>query len=502
MTASDVSDVPIRPAATVVVLRDSPGGLEVLLTVRRKQLRFLGGAVVFPGGAVSHSDLDLRWERASRLSRADAAEALGDRNHASALGAYVCALREAFEEVGFLAGSGPLERIRRADFGRDRSGAAFLESCLELGIVLATDSLVPAGRWVTPRGSPVRFDTRFFLTRAPAGWEPCAQPDEVAEIAWMRPSAALSDLADGRAIMVPPTIDMLERLKEEPDADAALRTAYTGWRWAGEILTERLSPVVGRVVAPNPGLLTGLGTNTYVAGSSGGPTAVIDPAVSEDAFIDSVCALAGDDVAFIVATHRHPDHVGGIEALRIRTGARVRAFGQVRAGGVEVDPLHDGEILEVADVRLRVIHAPGHSPDHVCLFDSDRATLFAGDNVLGEGTAVISPPLGDMAVYLDTLVRLRDLGPQRIYPGHFRPLDDGIAALDRYLAHREERHRAVLATLDHGATLDEIVVRVYADTPKSLHPVALRQVEAMLQLLCRQGLARADGNLWVRRSPE
>src|SRR5688572_2912888 len=141
-----------RPAATLAVLRDSDRGLEILLTVRPKELRFMGGAVVFPGGAVEADDPD---ERAT-------------------------ALREASEEVGF----------------PDQD----------------PDLLVPAGRWVTPLGAPIRFDTLFFVTRAPDGWEPEPDPREVAGCMWSTPAEALTQLGAGEVIMAPPTIEMLQRL--------------------------------------------------------------------------------------------------------------------------------------------------------------------------------------------------------------------------------------------------------------------------------------------------
>lgn len=254
----------------------------------------------------------------------------------------------------------------------------------------------------------------------------------------------------------------------------------------GDVVSERLSSLVHVVLAPNPGLMTGPGTNTYIVGK--GPACVIDPAVDDPEYLDQLFARAGE-VSFILITHRHADHVGGVRAVARRSGCPVRAFGGEPVDGVAVEPLFDGEEVSITGATLRVLHTPGHASDHVCFHLEDSASLFAGDNILGEGTAVIAPPDGDMDAYLASLRRLRGLRIDRIFPGHFRPLDGGRAVIDGYLAHRQRRREAVLAALEGGAaTHQEIVQVVYADTPPHLHPVAALQVQAMLESLEREGV--------------
>ncbi|MGH2755259.1 MAG: hypothetical protein ACRDLB_12625, partial [Actinomycetota bacterium] len=300
-TESDPIASPIRPAATVVLMRDGDRGLEVLLTLRPKHLRFMGGAAVFPGGAVAAADRDPRWVARSALSPGDAAAALGDDDATSALGAYVCALREAFEEVGFLLGNGPVDDLERADAD---DPDAFLDDCIAHDVVLGTDELVPAGRWVTPAGSPIRFDTLFFLAGVEPGWEPVPDPNEVASCRWITPGEALAELAAGGLMMAPPTVEMLQRLEAYSGRSEAMEgLGGAGLKGAGHVLSVRLSPLVHVVLAPNPGLMTGPGTNTYVVGS--GPTTVIDPAVPDQPYLDAVLEAAGE-VAQILVTHRHP----------------------------------------------------------------------------------------------------------------------------------------------------------------------------------------------------
>ncbi len=249
------------------------------------------------------------------------------------------------------------------------------------------------------------------------------------------------------------------------------------------------------VLAPNPGVMTGPGTNTYIVGT--GPTCVIDPAVDDPTYLGEVIARAGE-VTSVLVTHRHSDHVGGIAALVDRFGCPVRAHGRAPAGGVPVEPLSDGASIQVGTQSLRAVHTPGHASDHLCFHLEETASLFAGDNILGEGTAVIAPPDGNMTAYLASLRRLRELNIDRIFPGHFRPLDGGRAVIDGYLAHRRRRREAVLAALRRGASSpEEIVVHVYADTPAHLHPIAVLQVSSMLEMLQEEGAVQRSEERWT-----
>ena len=471
-----------RLAATLALLRGSARGLEVLLTVRPPEMRFMGGAVVFPGGAVAPADGDERWGRAT--------SGLPERGAAP----FICALREAFEEVGFVIGTGPLDSLPR-----NATPEGFLGACLKLGVQLATDRLVPAGRWVTPAGAPVRFDAHFFAVGVPAGWEPVADPREVAECRWATPSQALDELAAGEVAMAPPTVEMLQRLDAfESVSDALEGFATTEGIGNEKILSMRLSPFVHVILAPNPGVMTGPGTNTYVFGA--GPTVVIDPAVDDADYVESVLGVAGE-VAAILVTHRHSDHVGGTLALAERTGAPIRAFGDHPAGGMEVLPVADTQRVVVGSVGLTALHTPGHASDHLSFFFEEGASLFAGDNVMGEGTAVIAPPDGNMTEYIASLERLRSLDIDRIYPGHFRPLHGGAAIIDGYLAHRGEREAKILSALGSDARdLDEIVASAYSDTPAGLHAVARYTALAHLDKLVTEGRAERIDDLWRAKS--
>jgi glyoxylase-like metal-dependent hydrolase (beta-lactamase superfamily II)/8-oxo-dGTP pyrophosphatase MutT (NUDIX family) len=478
---------PARPAATIVLLRDGERSLEVLLTRRPRHFRFMGGALVFPGGALDEEDLDPRWAGASALSAREAAAQLAVDDERRALGFYVGSLREAFEEVGLLLVHGD---VRLPPTG------PFLEHLLASGAVLATDLLVPVGRWVTPADSSLRFDTRFFLARAPEGWEPRPHRHETDGCMWLEPRAVLEQAGTGAEEIAPPTVDTLRRLTAYARVDDAIAAGVRGaWGGSAPAQTAVLSPLVRAVLAPNSGPLTGPGTNTYVIG--GERTFVVDPGVADAGFVDTVSTLAGD-VEAILLTHRHDDHVGGVAALVARTEAPVRALGEGPAGGVPVAPLRDGEMLDVPGVGLRALGAPGHARDHVCFLLLQEMALFTGDLVLGEGTSMIDPPDGDMASYLDSLARMGRLGVTRIYPGHFRPLDEPDV-FARYIEHRRERESTIVRAIPpRGATLEEIVARAYDDTPPDMHSYAARSALAHLEMLLDNGRVARAGDRWLR----
>jgi glyoxylase-like metal-dependent hydrolase (beta-lactamase superfamily II) len=269
-----------------------------------------------------------------------------------------------------------------------------------------------------------------------------------------------------------------------------------------------VAPLVRRVLAPNPSVMTGPGTNTYLIGDGDGPVAVIDPGPADDAHLDAVAAAGDGRILWILATHTHVDHSPGAAGLRQRTGATVYGFGPPPANARGVAGLegHDwdfrpdatvGEGWQLTDApfALRALHTPGHASNHLCFaLDHGGRLLFSGDQVMSGSTVVIAPPDGDMAIYLESLERLRAEGLDRIAPGHGDLLDDAAAALDGYLAHRRAREVAILAALrEAGRTgVDQLVAAVYVDVPGDRHPIARYSVWAHLRKLAAEGRARSD----------
>ncbi len=259
----------------------------------------------------------------------------------------------------------------------------------------------------------------------------------------------------------------------------------------GELV--EVAPRVLRLTAPNPSIMTGPGTNTYLVGEH--DLVAIDPGPVDEGHLDAVAAAAAERgrLRAVLVTHHHADHAPGARGLAERTGAEVLGYEERETYSPD-RLVREGDLVEVGDVALRAVHTPGHASDHLCfLTETPDRLLFSGDHVMGGSTVVIAPPDGDMAAYLDSLDRLLGERPpiERIVPGHGPLMPDARAVLIGYRAHRLAREAAVLAALArrNRASVEELVADVYTDVPEALHPVARYSVWAHL-LKCRdEGLA-------------
>jgi glyoxylase-like metal-dependent hydrolase (beta-lactamase superfamily II) len=250
-----------------------------------------------------------------------------------------------------------------------------------------------------------------------------------------------------------------------------------------------LSPMVRRVLAPNPGLMTGPGTNTYLVGID--EVAVIDPGVDDAAHLDAIVGCGGDRIRWILCTHTHPDHSPGAAGLKERTGATVLAFAS--RDGLEVDEtITEGFRIEATEFRLTALHTPGHASNHLCYLLEEERLLFSGDHIMQGSTVVIAPPDGDMAAYLDSLERLKKLRLRAIAPGHGYLIDDPKAIIDDYIGHRLEREQQVIERLTAGdVTVADIAGNIYVDLVEDLAPRARQTVHAHLRKLASDGTVTA-----------
>lgn len=258
-----------------------------------------------------------------------------------------------------------------------------------------------------------------------------------------------------------------------------------------------IAPGVRRITAPNPGMLTGPGTNTYLVGEQ--EVAVIDTGVADAAHLDAIVAAAPGPITKILITHTHPDHSKGARELAQRTGASVLAH-PYRLQGIRDEDfyadahVHEGDVVTGADFQLRCLYTPGHAADHLCFLREQDGLLFAGDHVMEAVTVVIAPPDGDMADYLASLVRLQGEQVKTIAPAHgglMRPPAKIFAAI---IAHRLAREAQVLALLSENIRrVDALVACIYKDVPAALRPVAALQVYAHLLKLRDEGRVGGDG---------
>lgn len=254
-----------------------------------------------------------------------------------------------------------------------------------------------------------------------------------------------------------------------------------------------LSPLVRRICADNPGVMTGPGTNTYLVGVD--EIAVIDPGPDDPAHLDAVAGCGGDRIRWILLTHTHPDHGPGAAGLKERTGAEILAFES--RDGVAVDgTLADGDQVEGTEWRLTAIHTPGHASNHLCFFLEEERTLFTGDHVMDGSTVVIRPPDGDMGDYLASLEKIGAMRLSMLAPADGHPIEDPKARIQWYLEHRREREAGVLAALGAAgsATVEELVPEVYADVDPDRHEIAAHSLLAHLLKLRDDGQVAGDAD--------
>ncbi len=263
----------------------------------------------------------------------------------------------------------------------------------------------------------------------------------------------------------------------------------------------RLSPRVRRLTAPNPGMMTGPGTNTYLLGET--ELTLIDPGPEIDSHIAALKAAVGNRLRRILTTHTHFDHSPAARALKAATSAELLGMpapaqaNQDRQFAPDRVPAH-GEVIACGGFSLRAVHTPGHASNHLCYLLVEDRLLFTGDHVMQGSTVVITPPDGDMGAYLDSLQGLLSLDVVRIAPGHGHLIDAPLDEVRRLIAHRLKREQKVVDAfaVKNPATLDELVPVVYADTPVKLHAAAKRSLHAHLLKLQAEGRAVADGACW------
>ncbi len=545
-----------RPAATVLLLRDTPAGLELLMTRRSATASFAPGAYVFPGGGIDAADAQAHALAARRPGQSDLR-----------LTQAIAAIRESFEELGVLlarhADGRPADAQDVAALDRH---APFAAQCRDRGLTLAADEVFVLAHWITDRDLPRRFDVPFLAARMPEGQQPVADEAEQFEPVWVRPVDALERHKAGTFFMIFPTIRTLERLAAYHTVDAVLQACATEqplWTSCpraglhngaevrmmehemaygelamtcpdGQILHKLdwgQDPVallrnLQRITAPNPGVMTGPGTNCYLVGTPASGYVVVDPGPNEPDHLRQIHQATGGDIRLIVCTHSHADHSPGAKPLQALCSRQPPILGLASlptarpASEFTPDrPLADGEllVLEGGGERhtLKVIHTPGHAANHLCLVLVEDGLLVSGDHVLNGSTTVVDPPDGDMTDYLASLDRLHaacgEHGIDFILPAHGHVLGFAPEAIARLKAHRLQREAKVVAAMRARpggsmddwveakiiaamqarpqGTLEDWVALAYDDVPPRMWPVAKRSLLAHVQRIESLGMA-------------
>jgi glyoxylase-like metal-dependent hydrolase (beta-lactamase superfamily II)/8-oxo-dGTP pyrophosphatase MutT (NUDIX family) len=523
----------------VLLLRDSVGGLEVLMTRRSMSASFAPGAYVFPGGGMEDADALCHAQSSRRSTQTD-----------TRLTEAMAAIRESFEELGVL--------LARHDDGQFANAAVvaaldrhapLAAQCAARGLTLAGADVFVLAHWTTDRDLPKRFDVPFLVARMPDSQTPVADEFEQFDPCWVRPAQALAQHQAGDFFMIFPTLRTLQRLQRFDTVDAVLAACAgeqplwtscprAGWLGGvearymeheapfGELALvcpdghiahtldwQTTAPVrllrnVMRLTAPNPGLMTGPGTNSYLVGNASTGYTVIDPGPADAAHLQRLHDATDGHIHTIVCTHSHPDHSPGARPLQAMCQPRPPILGLPSGPHARADALftpdralqhHEllgqstlglaadwvqKETLQHDTHTLKVIHTPGHAANHLCLVLVEDGLLFSGDHILNGSTTVINPPDGAMTAYLDSLDVLSAACVEHavtfILPAHGYVLgaaSDAIAQLKAHRLKREAKVAAVMQALPNGS-LDDWLPLAYDDVDTRLWPVARRSLLA------------------------
>lgn len=262
----------------------------------------------------------------------------------------------------------------------------------------------------------------------------------------------------------------------------------------------QLAPGVRRLLAPNPSMMTGPGTNTYLFGSS--EVAVLDPGPLIEGHLRRIESIAGAPIRYVIVTHTHPDHSPGAVELARASGAEL--LGRPAPEGEHQDAtfvpdrvLDDGERVLIDGMEIEAIRTPGHASNHLCFRLLALDWICTGDHVIDGSTVVIDPPDGNMKHYLQSLEKLKALNCSALLPGHGEIIRDADRIIDWIIKHRLDREEKVVAALGENPDIStsELVPYVYTDVDKKLFGWAERSLLAHLLKLEDDGKADCiDGN--------
>jgi glyoxylase-like metal-dependent hydrolase (beta-lactamase superfamily II) len=266
-----------------------------------------------------------------------------------------------------------------------------------------------------------------------------------------------------------------------------------------------LDAVVTRIIAPNGGVMTGPGTNTYLVGTQ--ELIVIDPGPDDESHMQAILAAADGPIRWILCTHTHMDHAPGAARLKQLTGAAVAAMLAPRTDHdfqLSVDRiLAHGDVICNADATVRAVHTPGHASNHLCYLLEQNRMLFTGDHIMQGSTVVIWPPDGNMRAYVESLRSLLKIELAVLAPGHGHLIERPRDELNRLIEHRlrrEDKVRQAVLRAGTGVTVETLLPSAYDDVPRSLYEWAALSLQAHLDKLVADGELRFVSGQYSSRS--
>ena len=260
-----------------------------------------------------------------------------------------------------------------------------------------------------------------------------------------------------------------------------------------------------RVTAPNPGPMTGAGTNTYLV-RDGDRFAVIDPGPDDERHKEAILAAVGgaENIAMILVTHMHPDHSPLALPLAQLSGAGIYGWSRVEDEDQDVSCQPDqvvshDKVIMLGQQRIRCLHTPGHVDNHVCYLLENEQIVMTGDHLMQGSTVVIIPPHGKMKEYIESLQLLTHYPLRKLAPGHGEMIDTPLEEIESIIRHRLAREQKVINALEQlvRTPMDELVRVVYDDVPVQMHPLAELSLLAHLIKLQEEGRVQSSEGRWV-----
>jgi len=270
---------------------------------------------------------------------------------------------------------------------------------------------------------------------------------------------------------------------------------------------DKISPLIRRIIANNPGPFTFTGTGTYIIGKEN--LAIIDPGPIDQNHFDAIVkSTKGQNITHILLTHNHNDHSPLAKKIKEETGAKIyfknlsndietedqfeEGYDKDIEGDIE---LNDGDIIETNEWTLEAIHTPGHTSNHICYSLAEEDVLFSGDHVMGWSTTVIVPPDGNMNDYINSLKKLLKRSENNFYPTHGPIIERPKELVTKYIEHRMEREKQIMEAIKLGnKKIPDMVRIIYKDVDTSLHPAAAMSTLAHLKRMKENNEIAVSGN--------